>query len=74
MSEHFEIVHDDLPADRVSDAVRDIEAAYAQRERRPQVRACHVPCASFWCDEMVICRGGGVSLRRAAHRLETSEW
>jgi hypothetical protein len=30
MSEHFEIFHDNLPADRVSDAVRDAEAAYAQ--------------------------------------------
>jgi hypothetical protein len=29
-SEHFEIVHDDLSSDRVSDAVRDLEAAYAQ--------------------------------------------
>jgi len=29
-SEHFEIFHDNLPADRVSDAVRDAEAAYAQ--------------------------------------------
>ena len=29
-SEHFEIFHDNLPADRVSGAVRDAEAAYAQ--------------------------------------------
>jgi beta-lactamase regulating signal transducer with metallopeptidase domain len=29
-SEHFEIFHDGLPADRVSDAVRDAEAAYSQ--------------------------------------------
>ena len=29
-SEHFEIVHDDLTADRVRDAVRDLESAYAQ--------------------------------------------
>ena len=29
-SEHFEIFHDGLPGDRVSDAVRDAEAAYAQ--------------------------------------------
>ena len=29
-SEHFGIFHDDLPADRVSDAVRDAEAAHAQ--------------------------------------------
>jgi hypothetical protein len=29
-AEHFEIVHDDLTADRVSDAVRDLESAYAQ--------------------------------------------
>ena len=29
-SEHFEIFHENLPADRVSDAVRDAEAAYAQ--------------------------------------------
>jgi beta-lactamase regulating signal transducer with metallopeptidase domain len=28
-SEHFVVVHDNLPADRVRDAVRDLEAAYA---------------------------------------------
>jgi beta-lactamase regulating signal transducer with metallopeptidase domain len=30
MSDHFEIVHPGLPADRVSDAIREAEAAYAQ--------------------------------------------
>ena len=29
-SEHFEVFHDGVPADRVTDAVRDAEAAYAQ--------------------------------------------
>jgi hypothetical protein len=29
-SEHFEVFHDRLPAERVSDAVRDAETAYAQ--------------------------------------------
>jgi beta-lactamase regulating signal transducer with metallopeptidase domain len=30
MSEHFEILHDGLPADRLNDAIREAEAAYAQ--------------------------------------------
>jgi beta-lactamase regulating signal transducer with metallopeptidase domain len=30
MSEHFEIFHDGLPADRLNGAIRDAEAAYAQ--------------------------------------------
>jgi beta-lactamase regulating signal transducer with metallopeptidase domain len=30
MSEHFEVLHDGLPADRLNDAIREAEAAYAQ--------------------------------------------